>query len=226
MKRAMTQAMAQNGEILRFDAERGFGFIAASDERRNIFFHIRDFRGGTPVPGMAVRFERVEMGRKGPRAVQVQALGAAAGRTAERVARAPRTSRETPRRLAASAPFGLGRQRVLFGLAVLAWLGLLAAISLRRGWPLDGPGVALGLLLVNGLTFAVYAADKSAARQQRRRVPENTLHALALAGGWPAAWLAQQVLRHKSGKTAFLAVYALTTLLHLGALAAWLWRSA
>ena len=33
------------------------------------------------------------------------------------------------------------------------------------------------------------------------------LHLLALLGGWPAAWLAQQNMRHKSSKTAFRAIY-------------------
>ena len=43
-----------------------------------------------------------------------------------------------------------------------------------------------------------------------------------LVGGWPAAWLAQQTLRHKSQKAAFRAVYAPTVVAHCGALAAWL----
>ena len=54
------------------------------------------------------------------------------------------------------------------------------------------------------------------------RTKESHLHLLALAGGWPAAWLAQQTLRHKSQKAAFRAVYALTVVAHCGALAAWL----
>ena len=37
--------MTQDGEVLRFDAERGFGFIGTADGRRDIFFHVRDYRG-------------------------------------------------------------------------------------------------------------------------------------------------------------------------------------
>ena len=81
-----------------------------------------------------------------------------------------------------------------------------------------------GLLALNVVTFFSYAMDKTAAEQGRWRTPESTLHALALAGGWPAAWLAQRALRHKSRKRAFLAVYVLTVLLHLGALGLLLWR--
>lgn len=82
--------------------------------------------------------------------------------------------------------------------------------------------------LVGGLmslaTYAVYALDKSAARRKRRRVPERTLHLLALLGGWPGALLAQQHLRHKSGKTAFLLVFWLTVLLNGVLLMLLLWQ--
>ncbi len=74
-------------------------------------------------------------------------------------------------------------------------------------------GLAYGLLSL--VTYAVYALDKAAARRNRRRVPERTLHLLALLGGWPGALLAQQHLRHKSSKTRFLAVFWLTVLIHI-----------
>ena len=75
------------------------------------------------------------------------------------------------------------------------------------------------------LTFIAYAIDKSAAKAQRWRTPETTLHLLALAGGWPGALLAQRWLRHKSAKRKFLAVFWLTVLLNVAGLvmlcAAW-----
>ena len=74
------------------------------------------------------------------------------------------------------------------------------------------------------ITYAVYALDKSAARRKRRRVPERTLHLLALLGGWPGALLAQQRLRHKSAKTAFLLLFWLTVLLNGVLLMLLLWQ--
>ena len=53
------------------------------------------------------------------------------------------------------------------------------------------------------ITFLVYAVDKSAAKNGQWRTPENTLHLLALAGGWPGALVAQKWLRHKSKKPSF-----------------------
>lgn len=68
------------------------------------------------------------------------------------------------------------------------------------------------------LTFGAYMRDKAAARRGEWRTPESTLHFLALAGGWPGALLAQQLLRHKSAKTAFRAAFWGTVLLNVAAL--------
>ena len=220
--------MTRQGQIVRWDAARGFGFIATPAGEQNIFFHVRDFRGGEPAEGLAVRFEQIEVGGKGPRAMAVQPLARAAApspagpaRTADRAANPQRRNGRAP----SSAPRGLDGQPALFAIALLAWLGLLAAISLRGAWPWDLPVVLAGLLVLNIATFFSYALDKTAAAQGRWRTPESTLHALAAAGGWPAAWLAQRALRHKSRKREFLAVYVLTVGLHLGALGLLLWRS-
>lgn len=69
------------------------------------------------------------------------------------------------------------------------------------------------------LSLLVYAWDKHAARKGRQRTPENTLHLLALAGGWPGALFAQQWLRHKTVKKKFRAVFWTTVVLNLAALA-------
>ncbi len=76
-------------------------------------------------------------------------------------------------------------------------------------WPF--PVWVHALYLVAGVvTFVVYAVDKRAAGTGRRRVSENTLHLLAVVGGWPAALIAQQMLRHKTAKRSFRAVFWVT----------------
>ena len=96
-----------------------------------------------------------------------------------------------------------------------AWLGW--GIVQHRLPPL----VLVLALALNAATFIAYWLDKRAARAKQWRIQENTLHLLALAGGWPAARLAQQVLRHKTIKPGFQAMYWLTVWLHLAALAAY-----
>ena len=70
-------------------------------------------------------------------------------------------------------------------------------------WPMP-PAVWGAYMAMSMATFIVYAGDKRAARLGQPRVPERTLHGLALACGWPGALLAQQLLRHKSAKSEFL----------------------
>ncbi len=53
------------------------------------------------------------------------------------------------------------------------------------------------------IAFVAYAIDKSAAKNNRSRIQESTLHMLALFGGWLGALLAQRVLRHKSKKAGY-----------------------
>ena len=65
------------------------------------------------------------------------------------------------------------------------------------------------------VTFSVYAIDKSAARQNRWRITENTLHLLSLIGGWPGALIAQRTLRHKNRKLSFQLVYWITVSFNL-----------
>jgi len=68
--------MHKQGKVVRWEAERGFGFIRSPDTPADVFFHIRDFRGpGTPSEGLAVSYEEIHVGGKGPRAMAVQGEG-------------------------------------------------------------------------------------------------------------------------------------------------------
>lgn len=101
---------------------------------------------------------------------------------------------------------------LLYAIA-LAWAVVAHDVA---GW------VVWGLGLVNVLTFAAYALDKRAATRGQWRIRERTLHLWSLAGGWPAAWCAQRLLRHKSSKAAFRRVYWASVLLHAVAGTAWI----
>lgn len=59
------------------------------------------------------------------------------------------------------------------------------------------------LLMINVVTFLVYAADKRKAKKGKMRVPEKTLFLLAGIGGSMGALLGMQVLRHKTKHMSF-----------------------
>jgi uncharacterized membrane protein YsdA (DUF1294 family) len=70
-------------------------------------------------------------------------------------------------------------------------------------------------LCLSLVAFALYAADKSAAQNGRRRTPESQLHLVALLGGWPGAAVAQSLLRHKTQKREFQSVFKATAILNV-----------
>ena len=67
------------------------------------------------------------------------------------------------------------------------------------------------------VTFVVYAWDKRAAKKERWRVRERTLHLLELLCGWPGAMVAQNLIRHKSRKVSFRVVFWLMVALNVAA---------
>ena len=96
--------------------------------------------------------------------------------------------------------------------AILCALPLFGSLSMwLRGVSLI-PLAAYGVISV--LAFFLYWSDKRKARADHWRTPENVLHALEFAGGWPGALLAQQVFRHKTRKISFQLVFWLIVLLH------------
>ena len=217
--------MKKQGIVVKWDSDKSFGFIRSPDTPTDIFFHRRDYsENRSPVEGLAVTFQEIHVGGKGPRALSVtpttNAIVAAPPTPAPddpapllpRAARAPRATplhvKKREDRLYWSA---LG----LMGFWLLLWL---IGIGLGRF-----PWVILtAVALLNLATFYVYWRDKEAAVQGGWRASENQLHGLAVLGGWPGAWFAQQILRHKSGKKPFLLLYWATVAINLIGLIGWL----
>lgn len=84
-------------------------------------------------------------------------------------------------------------------LLVLLFLPTLAALK----GPFDPRIVAGYAAVLSILAWSAYRSDKTRALAGAWRIPESTLHTLALLGGWPGAFLAQKHLRHKTSKASF-----------------------
>ena len=103
-------------------------------------------------------------------------------------------------------------QLKLLVFAVLCTLPLFGSISLWLRGVSVIPLVAYGV--VSLLAFLLYWSDKRKARADHWRTPENVLHAVELAGGWPGALLAQQLFRHKTRKLSYQLVFWIIVLMH------------
>ncbi len=193
--------MRFDGTLHSWNDARGFGFIRPAQGGEEIFVHIKSFPDGSgrPAVGQALSFEVVPgpNGKKRASAVQYPVRA--------RAARRPHT--ESP------APWTWPRALVL-----PVFIGLWIYLASR--WTV--PPLVAGLYAVLSIVaFGAYALDKSAAIAKRWRTPENTLHLLGLAGGWPGALLAQQLLRHKTSKSGFIAAFWCTVLLNIAAFVCW-----
>jgi len=69
-------------------------------------------------------------------------------------------------------------------------------------------------LVISGAAFVGHWIDKCQAEKDRWRIPEKTLHLFELLGGWPGAFLAQRVFRHKTSKPGYQIVFWLIVLVH------------
>ena len=85
------------------------------------------------------------------------------------------------------------------------------------------PPLIGALVGINLATIVLYGYDKAIAGGTRRRVPENVLHLVAIAGGSPGALLAQVLFRHKTVKASFRRVFWLIVVLQLTAIGAAVW---
>lgn len=108
-------------------------------------------------------------------------------------------------------------------LAILLLVPTAAALRLRAA--IDGRLLLGAALVLAVATYFVYRSDKRRAAAGQQRIPEAVLHTLELAGGWPGAFVAQRVLRHKTAKLSFQLIFWMIVLayqyLALDSLLAW-----
>lgn len=239
------------GQVVRFDDARGFGFVLLDDAprarkmlgRTEVFVHWRAFpdRRHRPQLGSRVSLGLVRDHRGGWQGHNVEFLAPQTGQP--QAATAPDA---TSRRRKAVGSFtkpagqkalpGRTRDRALAGQAMSrrkpplplpAWFwGAEAAALLLWGmvmWQRHLPQwLVPGFAGLSALTFLAYAIDKTRASRGLWRIPENQLHLLSLAGGWPGALAAQQLLRHKNAKTEFQSVFWASVAGHVSGVL-WLW---
>jgi uncharacterized membrane protein YsdA (DUF1294 family)/cold shock CspA family protein len=188
--------MQFTGTIQSWQDDWGFGFIEPAQGGQAVFVHIKSFtsRGGSrPQVGQRVTFEVELNAQSKKRAKNVAVVRAATASAVPRQRQRQRRAADSPAQWGTASLFALPAFLLVYVAVAIIWRvpGWVAALY-------AGASVVCAL---------VYAIDKSAAVAGRWRVSESTLHTLSLVGGWPGALVAQQVLRHKSNKATFRAVF-------------------
>jgi len=73
----------------------------------------------------------------------------------------------------------------------------------------------LYFFVVNSIEFILAGYDKLLAVKHKRRIPENTLFAIALFGGSIGLLLAMLLFRHKTSKSSFIIKFAVIFILQI-----------
>jgi uncharacterized membrane protein YsdA (DUF1294 family)/cold shock CspA family protein len=191
--------MRHQGRISNWKDDKGFGFVTPNGGGQQAFVHIRSFsnRQRRPLGNELVSYELKADAQGRVQAVNVAFVGEHA---------------------ASAKP--VGRSNVPLGLAAL-FLAFVASSAFAGRLPFS----VTGLYFAASFTaFVAYWLDKSAAKNDRWRTKESTLHLFALIGGWPGALAAQRLLRHKTQKASFQLVFWISVALNCGALG-WLFWS-
>ncbi len=194
--------MRDQGRLVEWHDEKGYGFIQPNDTNKaRVFLHIKEFSrpGPRPIVGCALDYQVALDGQGRYRATQVVYLKAS--QTQKNVVNNVKVFKTKD--IQVKSPMVIVIVIYIVVLGVLAAIGRLPAL------------LPIFLILMNVVCYWFYSQDKEAAQLGNRRVPEQTLHVLSFLGGWPAAWLAQQRLRHKTQKASFLRIYRLTIIFHV-----------
>lgn len=180
-----------SGEIKSWNEAKGFGFIASAAEHRTVFVHIKDFKGTKRIPtvGEGVNYQMGVDSQNRPCAIQVVF--------------------DNDKKPALTI-----KLKVTLIVVVLLFMAFMATAVLKGNLPV---AVLWVYLLLSLITYIIYWRDKSAAKRKKWRTKEDTLHLLALFGGWPGALLGQQLIRHKSKKLSFQIIFWMVVIINLTA---------
>jgi uncharacterized membrane protein YsdA (DUF1294 family)/cold shock CspA family protein len=204
----------RKGQLTTWKDNRGFGFIQPSSGSQEIFLHITAFKdlNRRPQVGDFICYQ-LTVDKDG----KVRACNA----SIEEI-----TSKAIPQFLSSTAPMKLtSKFRVRSSSLVLETLllSLLPGLGSIHLALTTSNRIPLILYLVMSLiTFAVYAEDKSRAKQGRWRVSEKTLHLCEFMGGWLGGFVAQRKLHHKSSKVSYQVVFWAIVIFHIVFWLVWL----
>ena len=81
--------------------------------------------------------------------------------------------------------------------------------------------LAIAVPVLSAVSALLYGLDKHRAMRDGRRIPESTLLAVDLLGGWPGGWWAQYKFTHKTQKVSFRIRFLLAAAINIIAVGSW-----
>ena len=195
----------RKGQLTTWKDDKGFGFIRSSDGSQDVFFHITALKETNHRPQLGdVICYQLTVGKDG----KIHACNAFIEEIVSKpmlIASSLAIQKETFKPKAKSS--------LMFEVLLLSLLPSLGAIHFAL--TTFNPIFLILYPVMSFITFALYADDKSRAKQGRWRIPEKRLHLCEFMGGWLGGFIAQQRLRHKSRKVSYQVVFWVIVAIHL-----------
>ncbi len=182
--------MSNKGKITTWNDEKGFGFVKSLKDEAQIFIHISAFND---------RKVRPEINQKITYELSVDKQGRKC---------AVKIARSSDRKIKKQS---VKNNSVAIITAIVFLIIVGGIIFIKQASFL----ILYAYIIISLVTFLIYGWDKSAAKKNHWRTPENNLHFLSLIGGWPGALIAQIFFRHKSKKQPFRMIFWLTSVVNI-----------
>ncbi|MBY9067730.1 DUF1294 domain-containing protein [Hyphomonas sp. WL0036] len=188
-----SQPVRLEGRLVRWNGDRGFGFLIPVDGGPDAFAHIHSFPKDD---------RHIEEGH-------LYSYTATTDQKGRVRASDIRPMRPAPPKVPLWKKF-VGRSPRL--LVIPAFLFIATAVALNAQisqlW-----FAVYGIASV--VTFIGYGLDKRAAKQNEWRISETILLMLGLVGGWPGAIVAQELFRHKTKKLYFRTLFWMSVAINI-----------
>jgi len=208
----------KKGKIIKWNDDKGFGFILPNDSQKNIFVHIKSFtdRNVRPVENQNVtytvqnndndKYSAINVSRSTDNPIRSRTNSSNVNNIISKRKRSNKNNIPFDQKSTHSIP-------ILYIIFILGFMIFLFHFSiLEDKLP---PFVIIVYIVMGIITYFVYSGDKLQAIDNERRTSEQSLLALSLFGGWIGALIAQQRFRHKTKKTSFQISFWTTVFLNI-----------
>ena len=193
------------GKIIKWNDDKGFGFILPSDSQKNIFVHIKSFSDKSlrPTEGQDVIYtvQKSDDGRDS--AIKVSRSTDNLVRNRAGINRKKNIKPTYKRINTDNTQLDLKSAHSIspiYTIIILSFLAFLFYFTIEGKLP---PYVIVIYIVMGIMTYFIYSEDKDMAINNERRTSEQRLLTLSFFGGWIGALIAQQKFRHKTKKISF-----------------------
>ncbi len=195
----------RKGKLITWNDDKGFGFIRSSDGSQDVFLHITALQetNHRPQVGDVICYQltadkdgRIHACNAFIEGIVSKPMPMISSLAIEKEAFQPKA-----------------KYSLMFEVLLLSLLPGLGAMHFAL--TTFNPIPLILYPVMSFVTFALYADDKSRAKQGRWRISENRLHLCEFMGGWLGGFIAQRRLRHKSRKVSYQVVFWVIVAIHL-----------